>query len=113
MQRDEGIKSTTEASTVMRPNRIACALTIALAGLFASSVACAQRPERGGPAYKVQRMRAAPQRESPFDRFDEAPSRSPVPPDLEQRRRDGHMTPEERHLLRQHIEDAVRELYKR
>jgi hypothetical protein len=38
---------------------------------------------------------------------------SSVPPDLDQRRRDGHMTPEERHLLRQHIEDAVRELYKR
>ncbi len=36
-----------------------------------------------------------------------------VPPDLDQRRRDGHMTPEERRLLRQHIEDAVRELYKR
>ena len=36
-----------------------------------------------------------------------------VPPDLEQRRRDGHMTPEERRLLRQHIEDAVRELYGR
>lgn len=38
---------------------------------------------------------------------------SAVPPDLDQRRRDGHMTPEERRLLRQHIEDAVRELYKR
>jgi len=36
-----------------------------------------------------------------------------VPSDLDQRRRDGHMTPEERHLLRQHIEDAVRELYRR
>jgi hypothetical protein len=39
--------------------------------------------------------------------------RTSVPPDLDQRRRDGHMTPEERRLLRQHIEDAVRELYKR
>jgi hypothetical protein len=39
--------------------------------------------------------------------------RAAVPPDLDQRRRDGHMTPEERRLLRQHIEDAVRELYKR
>jgi hypothetical protein len=39
--------------------------------------------------------------------------RPAVPPDLDQRRRDGHMTPEERRLLRQHIEDAVRELYKR
>ncbi|WP_233272577.1 hypothetical protein [Paraburkholderia acidisoli] len=39
--------------------------------------------------------------------------RAAVPPDLDQRRRDGHMTPDERRLLRQHIEDAVRELYKR
>jgi hypothetical protein len=39
--------------------------------------------------------------------------RTAVPPDLDQQRRDGHMTPEERRLLRQHIEDAVRELYKR
>lgn len=39
--------------------------------------------------------------------------RTVVPPDLDQRRRDGHMTPDERRLLRQHIEDAVRELYKR
>ncbi len=39
--------------------------------------------------------------------------RAAVPPDLDQRRRDGHLTPDERRLLRQHIEDAVRELYKR
>ncbi|MGF6722459.1 hypothetical protein P3T43_001806 [Paraburkholderia sp. GAS41] len=43
----------------------------------------------------------------------DAMMRTAVPPDLDQRRRDGHMTPEERRLLRQHIEDAVRELYKR
>jgi hypothetical protein len=36
-----------------------------------------------------------------------------APPELDERRRDGHMTPEERKLLRQHIEDAARELYKR
>jgi hypothetical protein len=50
----------------------------------------------------------------PTDRNAPEPaSRDAVPPDLDQRRRDGHMTPEERRLLRQHIEDAVRELYKR
>jgi hypothetical protein len=43
----------------------------------------------------------------------DAMMRTAVPPDLDQRRRDGHMTPDERRLLRQHIEDAVRELYKR
>lgn len=41
------------------------------------------------------------------------PAADPVPAELDQRRRDGHMTPEERHLLRQHIEDAARELYQR
>lgn len=44
----------------------------------------------------------------------EAANRSAVPTEFDQqRRRDGRMTPEERRLLRQHIEDAVRELYKR
>jgi hypothetical protein len=55
---------------------------------------------------------------SPRKQPEETPASDPivrtaVPPDLDQRRRDGHMTPEERRLLRQHIEDAVRELYKR
>ncbi|WP_323072377.1 hypothetical protein IHE33_06895 [Mycetohabitans endofungorum] len=44
----------------------------------------------------------------------EAADGSAVPTEFDQqRRRDGRMTPEERRLLRQHIEDAVRELYKR
>ncbi|MCG1042431.1 hypothetical protein KQH60_07650 [Mycetohabitans sp. B8] len=43
-----------------------------------------------------------------------AADRLAVPAEFDQqRRRDGRMTPEERQLLRQHIEDAVRELYKR
>lgn len=33
--------------------------------------------------------------------------------DFDTTQRDGHLTREERHLLRQHIEDAVRELYRR
>jgi hypothetical protein len=33
--------------------------------------------------------------------------------DFDTTQRDGHMTPEERRLLRRHIEEAVRELYKR
>ncbi len=96
----------------MRPHRIACALTIVFAGLFASNFACAQRYERGGLSHKV-RGREAPQQRVVVDHFDDPPGRAAVPPDLDQHRRDGHMTPEERHLLRQHIEDAVRELYKR
>ncbi len=47
-----------------------------------------------------------------------APSPAPIvrtssPAELGDRQRDGHMTPDERRMLRQHIEDAVRELYKR
>ncbi|RKU03246.1 hypothetical protein C7H84_11800 [Burkholderia sp. Nafp2/4-1b] len=91
----------------MRSARIALMLTIALAGPYASNVAYAQRAEPGASSRKLPRGKA-PQ-------SDRAPdiARSALPPDLEQHRRDGHMTPEERHLLRQHIEDAVRELYKR
>jgi hypothetical protein len=36
-----------------------------------------------------------------------------VSSELDQPRRDGHLSAEERRLLRQHIEDAARELYKR
>jgi hypothetical protein len=41
------------------------------------------------------------------------PAPDPVPPEISERRHDGHMSPDERRQLRQHIEDAVRELYKR
>ncbi|WP_175718043.1 hypothetical protein [Burkholderia anthina] len=92
----------------MRSARIALMLTIALAGPYASNFAYAQRPEQGAWSRKMQRGKAS----QPEHAGDTA-ARSAVPPDLEQRRRDGHMTPEERHLLRQHIEDAVRELYQR
>ena len=92
----------------MRSARIALMLTIALAGPYASNFAYAQRPEQGAWSRKMQRGKA-----SQSDRTADTAVRSAVPPDLEQHRRDGHMTPEERHLLRQHIEDAVRELYKR
>ncbi|RQS63071.1 hypothetical protein DID96_30365 [Burkholderia sp. Bp8963] len=92
----------------MRSARIALMLTIVLAGPYASNFAYAQRAEPGAPSRKLPRGKT-PQ----ADRGADVATRSAVPPDLEQHRRDGHMTPEERHLLRQHIEDAVRELYKR
>ena len=91
----------------MRSARIALMLTIALAGPYASNFAYAQRPEQGASSRKLPRGKA-PQ----SDRTAEMTVRSAVPPDLEQRRRDAHDargTPP----LRQHIEDAVRELYKR
>ncbi|ALK31061.1 hypothetical protein bpln_1g22900 [Burkholderia plantarii] len=99
---------------MMRSSRIAWALAFAFAGLFASNLACAQRPERNAPSHRAPRPHVpTPPRDSQLDRFDDPTGRSAVSPDLDERRRDGHMTPEERHLLRQHIEDAVRELYKR
>jgi len=71
----------------------------------------ARPPVRDAFNRSILRVRAGAGSER---KMPEPPSRSgAVPPDLDQRRRDGHMTPEERRLLRQHIEDAVRELYKR
>lgn len=105
----------------MRSTKIALLLTVVFAGFFASNVACAQRFEKGVPPHREQRGRPMHERPHPHphphpgfaEHPSEAAARSAVPPDLEQRRWDGHMTPEERHLLRQHIEDAVRELYNR
>ncbi len=96
----------------MRSTKIAFVLALVFTGVFASNLACAQRQERGAQSYKAPRGKGAPPHQLQADRGGDG-ARSAVPPDLEQRRRDGHMTPEERHLLRQHIEDAVRELYKR
>jgi hypothetical protein len=76
---------------------------------FNTRVDTSRLPLRNGNARPIFRSRGGPGagRDAP-----EPASRDAVP-DLDQRRRDGHMTPEERRLLRQHIEDAVRELYKR
>ncbi|AOK30953.1 hypothetical protein WS67_04810 [Burkholderia singularis] len=96
----------------MRPTRIAFVLGLACAGLFAPAFAGAQPHDRAPASHKSPRGKGAPPPAVAPEHAEQA-NRSAVPPDLEQRRRDGHMTPEERHLLRQHIEDAVRELYKR
>lgn len=82
-----------------------------LAQPFLPKMETVRSPARGGHARAMYRMRggASVARSNVPDPV----SRDAVPPDLDQRRRDGHMTPEERRLLRQHIEDAVRELYKR
>jgi len=67
------------------------------------------RAPAGKPAMRRVRSDSIPRPASDIN-INQRPA---VPPDLDQRRRDGHMTPDERRLLRQHIEDAVRELYKR
>ncbi|PLZ03777.1 hypothetical protein CY652_04700 [Burkholderia sp. WAC0059] len=87
---------------------------IALESAPARALPSADRFHSSRAAARAMRMRPF---HLPFDDTGHPASdlnmRPAIPPDLDERRRDGHMTPEERHLLRQHIEDAVRELYKR
>ena len=84
-------------------------LTIGLAGLLLGIVSSAHaqinaddRPHRK-TSHKFARIVIPPP----------PPAPDPVPPEISERRLDGHMSLDERKLLRQHIEDAVRELYKR
>ena len=84
-------------------------LTIGLAGLLlgiVSSVRAQTSPDdhpHRRSAHKFSKIVIPPP----------PPAPDPVPPEISERRIDGHMNPDERRLLRQHIEDAVRELYKR
>lgn len=99
---------------------IGLAFVSAFAAALESAIARAQpfgtrpdnsrAPEHSAGERSLHRLHSEP---APGHGASDLLSRDPVPPDLDQRRRDGHMTPEERRLLRQHIEDAVRELYKR
>ena len=71
--------------------------------------ASAAPTRRTGAKQPVRKIRT----DTPPGPASDITQRAAVPSDLDQRRRDGHMTPDERRLLRQHIEDAVRELYQR
>ncbi|MEJ0003365.1 MAG: hypothetical protein WDN30_07150 [Pararobbsia sp.] len=86
-------------------------LTIGLVVLLLADAACAnaQAASESHPPHRKSRRtpRIVIPPPTPF------PASDPVPPEISERRHDGHMNPEERRLLRQHIEDAVRELYKR
>jgi hypothetical protein len=100
----------------VRLSVIALAVAGTLAGTLGPTLAHAQ-PSADRMASE-RAPRSAHSRANRHNASSEAPAsdvmlRTAVPPDLDQRRRDGHMTPDERRLLRQHIEDAVRELYKR
>jgi hypothetical protein len=100
----------------VRLNVIALAVAGTLAGTLGSTLAHAQ--PSADRAASARAPRPSPSKANRHDSNSERPAsdvmlRTAVPPDLDQRRRDGHMTPDERRLLRQHIEDAVRELYKR
>jgi len=86
----------------VRPTMRHTMLALALAGGVVAALESV--PARAQPSADRYENSQSPAR---------APAGKPAMPDLDQRRRDGHMTPDERRLLRQHIEDAVRELYKR
>jgi hypothetical protein len=119
---DEGNKMTGGVWPSARVKVVALALAGGLVGAVGPVCVHAQ-PYAEIPSqwHQVSRRKVAqpgrPDHPNPADHPDhpasDAMMHAAVPPDLDQRRRDGHMTPEERHLLRQHIEDAVRELYKR
>ncbi|MBW9130595.1 hypothetical protein EN871_18285 [bacterium M00.F.Ca.ET.228.01.1.1] len=100
----------------VRLSVIALAVAGTLAGTLGPTLAHAQpsadraASERASRSSNLKPNRRSSNSERPAS---DVMLRTAVPPDLDQRRRDGHMTPDERRLLRQHIEDAVRELYKR
>ena len=104
----------------MRHTMTALALASGIVVALEAAPACAQTFPDGPRAATASARRAGEKPPVRKVRNDAPPrpasditQRTAVPPDLDQRRRDGHMTPDERRLLRQHIEDAVRELYKR
>ncbi len=120
MPHDEGNKMTVGHALPRMCVRIAA---VAIVGAMASLIVTADAHAQGS-----RRERRA---EHPFRPFGHrylppqpamhpAPASAPPivrtassPDEFSERQRDGHMTPDERRLLRQHIEDAVRELYKR
>ena len=104
----------------MRARIIAVAIAGAVATLTVAAEAQAQAPLRERRTEHLSHRRYLPSQREPLSHA--APASSPPAPimrtasspaEFSDRQRDGHMTPEERRLLRQHIEDAVRELYKR
>lgn len=98
----------------VRLSVIALAVAGTLAGSLGPTLAHAQPSADRAMSQRAPRQGKANRHDPSTDHpASDVMLRTAVPPDLDQRRRDGHMTPDERRLLRQHIEDAVRELYKR
>ncbi|VVE62584.1 hypothetical protein PAN31117_00919 [Pandoraea anapnoica] len=83
---------------------------------YARPVAHFSTQHQGASAPRIQRAAPAP---SPRNPAKNAPASDPnadrrnddLPNTPPGRRPNGHMSPEDRRLLRQHIQDAVRELY--
>jgi hypothetical protein len=124
---DEGNKMTVgRALPRMRARVAAVAIAGALASLTVAADAQAQAPARERRVEQAHpwHRRYLPPRREPLAHPGSAASAPNVqgvpimrtassPAEFGDHQRDGHMTVDERRLLRQHIEDAVRELYKR
>ncbi|MGG1943397.1 hypothetical protein AB1286_01120 [Trinickia sp. NRRL B-1857] len=105
----------------MRARIIAVAIAGAVASLVVAADVQAQPPlhvRRAEPSRSFHH-RYLPSEAASHSTPASAPPPAPIvrtassPAEFGEHQRDGHMTVEERRLLRQHIEDAVRELYKR
>jgi hypothetical protein len=119
---DEGNKMTVEYAVPRVRARI---VAVAIAGAVASWVVAADvqaqpplRARRAEPSRSFHHRYLPSETASRSIPASAPPAASIVrtassPAEFGERQRDGHMTVEERRLLRQHIEDAVRELYKR
>jgi hypothetical protein len=106
----------------LRARIVAIAVVGAVASLTVTADVHAQAPLRARRAdhpLHPYRHRYLPANAAGHSAPASAPAAMPMmrtassPDEFGDHQRDGHMTPEERRLLRQHIEDAVRELYKR
>ena len=102
----------------LRARVVAVAIAGAVVSLTVAAQAQAQAPVR---ERRVEhQLRTMHRRYLPPPRENPAPASAPAPTmrtasspaEFSDHQRDGHMTPDERRLLRQHIEDAVRELYR-
>lgn len=120
MPHDEGNKMTVGRTLPrLRARVVAVAIAGAVASLTVAAEAQAQAPLRERraehPLRTSHRRYLPPPRENPPAASAPAPimRTASSPAEFSDHQRDGHMTPDERRLLRQHIEDAVRELYKR
>jgi hypothetical protein len=109
---DEGNKMTVVAWPRMRVQVVAFALAGAVA--VGSTDAHAQPQRRSAfESHSPRRYLPRAQRLHPAGAASAPVVHTNTLLDFDTTQRDGHLTPEERRLLRQHIEDAVRELYKR
>lgn len=114
MPYDEGNKMTVGAWPRTRARVLAIAIAGALVGIGGSLEAQAQPQRRSeSDAQPPRRNALHGQRQRVASAASATSVRASPMLEFEGQQRDGHLTPEERRLLRQHIEDAVRELYKR